>query len=211
VSRPKRMNGESSVRTRPDGRYEARVLLRDGRRIMVYGKTAGERTREIRAIKMKHDSGAPIVRNDQKLGAFLETWLERETSVDGVQKTYASYAQVVRGHMLRELAIVKLTELRRGVCRRAWTPSRTADSETQHRCRVYLCRATCTYVGRVCRWTPAIRQPATSQLWCTTWWAPDQHCRWQLKSLGDNSPSSTSIRCWSSFMPASSCCRHCRA
>src|SRR5438270_531360 len=61
MPRPKRMNGEGSVRKRPDGRYEARVLLQNGRRISVYGKTAREVTREIRAIKVKNDAGAAIV------------------------------------------------------------------------------------------------------------------------------------------------------
>jgi integrase len=105
------MNGEGSLRRRPDGRYEARVLLRDGQRISVYGKTAREVTREIRAIKVKHDSGAPIVCNDQKLGAFLEGWIEGEIKRRRRAKTYASYAQMVRGHMLRELGAIKLTEL----------------------------------------------------------------------------------------------------
>jgi integrase len=105
------MNGDGSVRRRPDGRYEARVLLRDGQRISVYGETAREVTREIRAIKVKHDAGAPIVRNDQKLGAFLETWLEGEIKRRRRAKTYASYAQMVGGHMLRELGSVKLTDL----------------------------------------------------------------------------------------------------
>jgi len=102
------MNGEGSVRRRPDGRYEARLLLGDGQRISVYGKTAREVTREIRAIKVKHDAGAPIVRNDQKLGAFLETWLEAEIKRRRRPKTHASYAQMVHGHMLRELGAIKL-------------------------------------------------------------------------------------------------------
>src|SRR5712691_5731509 len=108
VARTKRMNGDGSVRRRPDGRYEARVLLRDGQRISVYGKTAREVTREIRTIKVKHDVGAPIVRNEQKLGPFLEDWLAREIKRRRRAKTYASYAQMVRGHMLRELGPIKL-------------------------------------------------------------------------------------------------------
>src|SRR6266536_3378367 len=105
------MNGEGSVRRRPDGRYEARLLLSDGQRISVYGKTARVVTREIRAIKVKHDAGAPIVRNDQKLGAFLEDWLEGEVKRRRRAKTYSSYAQMVHGHMLHELGAIKLTEL----------------------------------------------------------------------------------------------------
>jgi len=105
------MNGDGSVRKRPDGRYEARVLLHDGRRISVYGKTAREVTREIRDIKSKDDAGQPIVRNEEKIGAFLETWLQNEIKRRRRAKTYASYAQMVRSHMLRELGAVKLTEL----------------------------------------------------------------------------------------------------
>src|SRR5919205_1396437 len=111
MPRPKRMNGEGSVRKRPDGRYEARVLLQDGRRISVSGKTAREVTREIRAIKVRHDAGQPIVRNEERVGTFLEAWLEHEIKRRRRAKTYASYTQMVRGHMLRDLGSIKLTEL----------------------------------------------------------------------------------------------------
>src|ERR671938_676813 len=111
MPRPKRMNGEGTVRKRPDGRYEARVLLQDGRRISVYGKTAREVTREIRAIKVRHDSGQPLVRNEERVGTFLETWLEHEIKRRRRAQTYAPYAQMVRRHMLRELGSIKLTEL----------------------------------------------------------------------------------------------------
>ena len=62
MPRPKRMNGEGSVRKRPDGRYEARALLQDGRRISVYGGrpgrsaggNAGDR-RGVRRERLAHD------------------------------------------------------------------------------------------------------------------------------------------------------------
>jgi integrase len=111
MTRRKRMNGEGSIRKRPDGRFEARVLLSDGRRISIYGKTAREVSREIRAIKVKQDSGESIIRHEERLGTFLEIWLDTEIKRRRRAKTYASYTQMVHSHILRELGSVKLTEL----------------------------------------------------------------------------------------------------
>jgi hypothetical protein len=60
---------------------------------------------------VRHDAGQPIVRNEERVGTFLEGWLEHEIKRRRRAKTHASYTQMVRGHMLRELGSIKLTEL----------------------------------------------------------------------------------------------------
>src|SRR5919199_2234155 len=109
--RQRGIKGEGTVRKRPDGRYEGRLWLRDGTRVSIYGTNQREVTREIRQLKAQDEAGKTIVRNDQRLGPFLEDWLENEIKRRRRAKTYASYAQMVRGHMLRELGSIKLTEL----------------------------------------------------------------------------------------------------
>jgi integrase len=70
-----------------------------------------EVTREIRQLKAQDEAGKAIVRKDQRLGAFLEDWLDNEIKRRRRAKTYASYTQMVHGHMLRELGSMKLREL----------------------------------------------------------------------------------------------------
>lgn len=105
------IKGEGTVRRRPDGRYEGRVWLNDGRRISVYGATQREVTRQVRELKAQAESGKPIVRNQERLGTFHDSWLENEIKRRRRAKTYSSYEQMVRCHMLREIGSVKLTEL----------------------------------------------------------------------------------------------------
>jgi len=105
------IKGEGTVRRRPDGRYEGRVWLNDGRRISMYGATQREVTRQVRELKAQDEAGKPIVRNQERLGTFLESWLESEIKRRRRAKTYSSYEQMVRCHMLREIGSVKLTEL----------------------------------------------------------------------------------------------------
>ena len=100
------IKGEGTVRRRPDGRYEARVWLNDGRRISLYGATQREVTRQIRELKAQDEAGKPIVRNQERLGTFLESWLENEIKRRRRAKTYSSYEQMVRCHMLREIGSV---------------------------------------------------------------------------------------------------------
>ncbi len=105
------IKGEGTVRRRSDGRYEARVWLNDGRRVSLYGTTQREVTRQVRELKAQDEVGKPIVRNQERLGTFLESWLENEIMRRRRAKTYSSYEQMVRCHMLREIGAVKLTEL----------------------------------------------------------------------------------------------------
>ena len=72
------IKGEGTVRRRPDGRYEGRVWLNDGRRISVYGATQREVTRQVRELKAQDESGKPIVRNQERVSTFLTNWLENE-------------------------------------------------------------------------------------------------------------------------------------
>src|ERR671934_58442 len=109
--RQRGIKGEGTVRKRSDGRYEGRLWLRDGTRVSVYGTNEREVAREIRHLKAHDEAGKATVRKDQRLGTFLEDWLENEIKRRRRAKTYASYAQMVRNHMLRELGTVKLREL----------------------------------------------------------------------------------------------------
>lgn len=57
----KRGNNEGSLTKRPDGRWEARVTLDDGRRKSFYARTRQEASRLLTAAMRDVDQGVPIV------------------------------------------------------------------------------------------------------------------------------------------------------
>jgi integrase len=73
----KRGNGEGSVRQRPDGTWEARVSLPDGRRKSLYAKTRQEAARKLAAAHRDRDQGLPVLTGDRlTLGTLFDDWLE---------------------------------------------------------------------------------------------------------------------------------------
>ena len=71
----KRGNSEGSICKRPDGRYEARVTLPDGKRKSFYGKTRQEANQKLLQAQKAISDGLPLAGERQNTGAFLEAWL----------------------------------------------------------------------------------------------------------------------------------------
>jgi len=106
----KRGNNEGSVTRRPDGRWEARITLEDGKRKSFYAKTRQEAARKLAAALRDHDAGLPVVGDKQTLGQYLATWLD--TMRPNVKpKTYRSYEQLVRVHILPLVGDVPLSKV----------------------------------------------------------------------------------------------------
>lgn len=55
----KRGNSEGSITKRPDGRYEARVTLPDGKRESFYGKTRQEANQKLLQAQKAISDGLP--------------------------------------------------------------------------------------------------------------------------------------------------------
>jgi integrase len=72
----KRSHGEGSVRRRPDGRWEARIRLPNGRRASAYGKTRKEAVRELDQVRRRLALGRPIQTTRETVCSFLTTWLD---------------------------------------------------------------------------------------------------------------------------------------
>jgi hypothetical protein len=59
-------------------------------RVRLYGATQRAVTRQVRELKAQDDAGKPIVRNQERLGTFLESWLASEIKRRRRAKTCSS-------------------------------------------------------------------------------------------------------------------------
>lgn len=106
----KHANGEGSIRKRPDGRWEARFHLPDGKRKSIYGETRQEVARRLAAARRDRDKGIPIVGEKQTVGQFLIHWLEIAKPTIR-PSTWIRYAEYINLHTIPTLGKVPLARL----------------------------------------------------------------------------------------------------
>jgi integrase len=111
----KRANGEGSITRRKDGLYMARYTVEtpDGtrKRKTIYGKEREEVAEKLIEALSNRNKGLVFDADNQKLGDYLDRWLN--DSVRGSVKpfTFESYARLVRVHIAPALGRVKLKTL----------------------------------------------------------------------------------------------------
>ena len=107
----KRANGEGGIRQRPDGVYEARITLTDGKRRSIYGKTREEVSTAMITALSDRNKGLPVaVDGKQTVKTYLEGWL---AAIRGNvrPKTYQGYECYTRVHVLPALGKVRMAKL----------------------------------------------------------------------------------------------------
>ncbi len=72
----RRGHHEATIRHRPDGRWEARLSLPNGRCKSVYAKTRREVQDKLRAAQRDLDAGLDVGAKTQIVAQFLTRWLE---------------------------------------------------------------------------------------------------------------------------------------
>src|SRR5262249_511114 len=96
----KRGQNEGTIYKRADGRYEARISLGDGTRKSHYAKTRAEAVRWLHATLRERDLGLPVARDErQTVGQWFSSWLEM-VKPTVKPKTYRSYEQLTRVHLI---------------------------------------------------------------------------------------------------------------
>jgi integrase len=111
-TKPKRRgHNEGSIRKRPNGTWEARISLPNGKRKSLYGETRGEVQAKLKAAQRDLDNGLDLSAGKQTMGQFLDRWLEDVAKSRVRPKTHHSYAQLVRLHLKPELGHIPLTSL----------------------------------------------------------------------------------------------------
>jgi integrase len=109
--RPKGANGIGGARKRPDGTWEWRVSLPDGRRISGYGTDqAQDRRRCLEKVALAQQ-GVDYRAARQKVGEYLDWWLADVATSRCSPKTLRTYADLVRLHIAPELGRLELGKL----------------------------------------------------------------------------------------------------
>lgn len=107
----KNANGEGNIRQRPDGTWEARVSLLDGKRKSIYGKTRKEVHEKLTGIIADRDRGMPIQTDErQTVGEWLTSWLE-QIRPTLKPRTLVRYEGEVRNHLIPAFGALRLTKL----------------------------------------------------------------------------------------------------
>jgi hypothetical protein len=103
-------NGEGTIRKRRDGRWEARVVLPNGRRKSLYGKTRQEVARLRNEVIQQRKSGLPVLTERQTVGEYLLSWLA--TTRHSVEpSSYLRYELEVRRRLIPHVGRYILAKL----------------------------------------------------------------------------------------------------
>lgn len=136
----KRGNGEGSISLRQDGRWEARVRLPNGKRPTVYGETRKEVQDKLRELNRSIEQGVQVGVKRPTLRQFLEQWLEEVVKPNNAFKTYQSYSQTCRNHIIPMLGTVPIDKLTAQDVQSFYTKKtrQGASANTVRYCRIVL-------------------------------------------------------------------------
>ena len=109
--RKKRGSGDGNYRLRPDGRWEVRFTLPNGKSKSLYGKTRQEVQTKHRTALRELDNGLDLSATQQTLGQFLSHWLEEVARPTVRASSYRHYEQMLRIHIVPELGRIRLKDL----------------------------------------------------------------------------------------------------
>jgi len=106
-----RKNGEGTLFKRKDGRYQASFIPENGKRKYVYGKTQGEALEKLRKAQQEEKQGTLATGPRQKLGDYLNQWLEQVHKPMIRVSTYIEYRSLLNRHIVPELGNIYLQKL----------------------------------------------------------------------------------------------------
>jgi integrase len=109
--RNRRSSGDGNFRLRADGRWEVRFTLPNGKTKSLYGKTRQEVQRQHRAALRDLENGRDFSARSQTVSQFLTHWLDDVIKPRSAPKTYATYADIVRLHIVPDLGRIALDKL----------------------------------------------------------------------------------------------------
>jgi len=113
--RQTRARGEGSIFQQKDGRWVGEIVLtwENGRKRVrrVYGKTQAEVRDALVELLHQRQQGLRIEASRETVGEFLTHWLEDTVAGSVKPKTYKSYCDIVKLHLIPDLGSVQLTKL----------------------------------------------------------------------------------------------------
>lgn len=99
MTRGRRGNGEGTITQRKNGTWEAKIMLEDGKRKSIYGKTRKEVQDKLKVALREQQQGTLVTASQQKVEDFLNDWLENTQKHSVRPRTYERYEEIVRLHI----------------------------------------------------------------------------------------------------------------
>jgi hypothetical protein len=107
----KQSNGEGTIYKRADRRWCAQVIMPDGKRKTIYGKSRADvGKRKISLLKSKHD-GLPAYDEKVTVEQYFKRWLADNAPPTLRKRTHQRYEQYVRSHIVPQIGKVRLARL----------------------------------------------------------------------------------------------------
>lgn len=154
MARTKRGQHEGNIYRRSDGRWEGRLRVgfSNGKRARrsVFGRTRAEAATKLRALITAFESGSLDVPTTANLRQYLRTWLEEAAKPTLRPRTFVTYEQVIRTHIVPDLGHIALRKLAPHHVQR-WLNGRAATGLSPRTCqhaRAILRAA----LGRAVKW-----------------------------------------------------------
>lgn len=124
----KNRNGMGSIRQRADGRFEARYTGADGKQHSIFGKTATEVSKKLRAATASVDSGDWLQPNRLTVAEWLDVWLRDYCAHvrPGTRRGYETRA----AHIKSSIGNVKLSAINTAHIRRVLSDAQRANLST---------------------------------------------------------------------------------
>ncbi len=111
MAKGRRGNGEGTITKRPNGTYEARITIENGKRKTFYGKTRKEVQEKLKVALREQQQGTLVTAPQQKVEDFLKQWLE-DTQRDSIRpRSFERYEEIVRLHIVPVLGRIQLQKL----------------------------------------------------------------------------------------------------
>lgn len=106
---PRRANGEGNIRRKPDGRWEASIML-NGRRYWTSASAQSLVRTKLDDIKRRHQTGSLVEPRALTLSSFLDLWLEAGRA-DWKPRTLVGYESLLENYWRPQFGHVRLQRL----------------------------------------------------------------------------------------------------
>src|SRR5260370_12576770 len=135
----RRGKSEGTIRKRGDGGWEARLLLADGTRQSLYGKTRQEAARLLSSAMRDRELGLTASNSRETVEQFLTSWIEAYRHQVRLS-SYTRYEHVVRLHLVPGLGSIVLSKLTPQQVRVYYTRemASVASTQTVRYCHILL-------------------------------------------------------------------------
>jgi integrase len=108
----RRRNGEGSIYQRKsDGRWVFALSLDNGKRKRIYGTTAEEVVERLAQARNQQRENIPFTDERLTVGHWLNTWLRNMKPPATSPKTWITYKEFVRWHLVPGLGHIRLVKL----------------------------------------------------------------------------------------------------